>query len=313
MSSMKAVQLHVYGGNEVLSYGDAALPVAGAGEVLVRIHATSVNPLDCAVHTGFASGYFEYELPLIPGTDVSGVVEAVGADVGLFRPGDRVYGRAGGARSGAYAEFAAVPAADLAFKPASLDHVHAAAVPHAALTAWQALYIAGGLAAGQRVLIHGAAGGVGHMAVQLAQLRGAKVIGTASINLQFLEELGVDQAVDYSATAFEDVIEEVDIVVDTVGGDTQDRSWDVLKPGGILVSTAQPPSRDEAEARGVRQAFVGSVPPIGEVLAQVAALIDNGKLTPEVSHVFPLHEIRRAHDLVESRHTRGKIALLVAG
>lgn len=313
MDRMKAVQVHAYGASDVLSYGDAARPVPQRGEVLIQVHATTVNPFDCTVHTGLMSGYFEYALPLIPGTDVSGVVEAVGEGVSRFRKGDEVYARAGVTRPGAYAEYVTAPAGDLALKPASLDHIHAAALPHVTLTAWQALFVAGDLKAGQSVLIHGAAGGVGHVAVQLAKLRGARVIGTASVNIRFLQELGVDQAINYAETPFENVVKDVDIVLDTIGGDTQERSWWVLKRGGILVSTVQPPAPETATAHGVQQAFVSSAPPVGETLTKVAALVEAGKLRPEVSHVLPLRQIQAAHGLLELHHTRGKIALQVVG
>jgi len=179
------------------------------------------------------------------------------------------------------------------------------------LTAWQALIGAGDISEGQTVLIHGAAGGVGHLAVQLAKLRGAKVIGTASTNLGFLAELGVDQAINYATTPFEDVVGDVDLVLDTVGGDTQERSWSVLKPGGMLVSAVQPPSEEEAVAHGVRQHMIYSSPPIGPTLTEVAAMVDAGLIRPEVSRVLPLVDIRQGHELIETRHTRGKIGVQV--
>jgi NADPH:quinone reductase-like Zn-dependent oxidoreductase len=162
------------------------------------------------------------------------------------------------------------------------------------------------------VLIHGAVGGVGHVAVQLAKSRGARVIGTASVNLPFLRELGVDEAIDYTTTAFEDVVRDVDVVLDLIGGDTQQRSWAVLKPGGMLISTIQQPSEETAAAHGVRQHFVASAPPMAKVLSEVATLVDTGQIKPEVSRVLALEEIRQAHELIEGHHTRGKIALRVA-
>jgi len=312
MPSMKAVRIHAYGGADVLAYEDAPRPTAGDGEVLVRVHATSVNPFDCAVRAGYMSAYLNYTLPVILGTDVSGIVEEVGSGVTTFKRGDSVYARGGVTRDGAYAQYAVAPASDVAAKPKSLDHIHSAAIPHATLTAWQALFGIANLTKGQTVLIHGAAGGVGHFAVQLAKWRGAKVIGTASRNLDFVRGLGVDEAIDYSTTPFENAVSNVDVVLDTVGGDTQQRSWQVLKPGGILVSIVQAPSEETAKAHGVRGAFVFSTPPIGEVLTEVAVLVDSGQIKPEVSAVLPLQEIRKAHQMVEAGHTRGKIVLQVA-
>lgn len=311
MPSMQAVRIHAYGGTDVLTTEDAPRPTAGEGEVLIQVHATTVNPFDCAVRAGYMSGYFNYTLPFILGTDVSGVVEDVGAGVTNVARGDSVYTRAGVIRDGAYAEYVVAPAADVVPKPAALDHIHAAAIPHALLTAWQALFEIAALSQGQTVLIHGAAGGVGHLAVQLAKLRGAQVIGTASVNIDLLRELGVDEAIDYSTTRFEDRVRDADVVLDLVGGETQQRSWAVLKPGGILVSTVQPPDQAAADAHGVRQGMVFSAPPIGKVLTEAAALADAGKIKPEVSKVLPLQAIREAHELIEGRHTRGKLALRV--
>jgi NADPH:quinone reductase-like Zn-dependent oxidoreductase len=312
MSTMKAVRISNYGGIGALAYEDAPRPMPGDGEVLIRVSSTSVNPFDCAVRAGYLSNYFNYTLPLILGTDVSGIVEEVGTGVTTFKRGDRVYARAGVIRDGAYAEYVVAPASDVAAKPRSLDHVHSAALPHVSLTAWQALFEHAHLTQGQTVLIHGAAGGVGHIAVQLAKQHGAKVIGTASRNIDFLAELNVDQAIDYATTRFEDVVDPVDVVLDTIGGDTQERSWGVLKPGGMLVSTVQAPSEETAAAHGVRQAMVFSTPPIGKVLTEVAGLVDSGQIKPHVSSVLPLQEIRKAHEMIEAKHTRGKIVLQVA-
>jgi NADPH:quinone reductase-like Zn-dependent oxidoreductase len=312
MQSMKAVRIHGYGGPEVLTYEDAPRPVAGEGEVLIRVHATTVNPFDAAVRAGYMSGYFEYTFPLILGTDVAGTIEAVGPGVTDLSPGDSVFARVGVARDGAYAEFAVASVSDVAAKPDNLDFIHSAAIPHVTLTAWQALIEIANLSAGQTVLIHGAAGGVGHIAVQLAQKLGAKVIGTASVNMDFLRDLDVDQAIDYSTTRFEDAVRDVDVVLDTVGGDTQERSWSVIRPGGILVSTLQPPSEETALAHGVRQGFVVSAPPIRRVLTEVAKMVDAGEIKPEVSTVLPLEQVRVAHEMIEGRHTRGKIVLRIA-
>jgi NADPH:quinone reductase-like Zn-dependent oxidoreductase len=309
---MKAVRMHSYGGPDVLVYEDAPVPEPGEGEVLIRVRATSVNPFDWKVRRGYLAGWFNHALPLIPGWDVSGVVESTGPRVDGLRPGDEVYGMADAARNGAYAEYLVARAAHMARKPRSLDHLRAAAVPQAALTAWQALFDAGGLTVGQRVLIHAAAGGVGHYAVQLAKHRGAHVIGTASgRNLDFLRQLGVDEAVDYNAAPFEDTVRDVDLVLDTVGGDTQARSWKTLKPGGILVSIVEQPSAELAARHGARQAFLGASPNAGE-LNEIAKLIDSGAVKPTVSTVFPLREAMNAHTMSEGMHTRGKIVIDVA-
>ena len=308
---MKAVRIHSYGGREVLSYEDAPRPTPGENEVLIKVYASSVNPFDCAARAGYLDSYFHYTFPLILGTDVSGVIEEVGAGVTDFAPGTEVYSRAGVIRDGAYAEFVVVPATDVALKPQSVDHFHAAALPHVTLTAWQALIEVAKLTEGQTVLIHAAAGGVGHVAVQLSKSLGAKTIGTASVNLDRLQEIEVDESIDYSMNAFEDSVRDVDVVLDLVGGDTQQRSWAVMRPGGILIATVQPPSEETAAAHGVRQHFVQTTPPIGQVLTEVAALVDTGKLKPIVTAVLPLHEIQKAHEMIEGRHTHGKIVLQV--
>ena len=311
MSTMKAVRIHAYGGVDVLSYEDVPRPEPGDSELLIRVHATSVNPFDCAVRAGYLAAYFNHTLPLILGTDVSGVVEQVGPGVTAFQPGDEVYGRTGVVRDGAYAEYALLAETDVAAKPRSLDHRHAAALPHVSLTAWQALFELGDLQAGQTVLIHGAAGGVGHVAVQIAKWRGAKVIGTSSRNVDYLHQLNVDQVIDYAVEPFELVARDVDVVLDTVGDVVQERSCMVLKPQGMLVSVIQAPSEELTARYNVRSALVYSSPPIGQTLTQVAELVDSGRLVPHVSAVLPLQEVRQAHEMVEGRHTKGKLVLAV--
>ena len=312
MSLMKAVRIQKYGGPDVLVYEDAPRPVAGDGEVLIRVHATSVNPFDCAARAGYMAGWFNYAFPLILGLDVAGVVEQVGVGVTNFGLGEAVYGRANAGRNGAYAEYITLKADEAVAKPQSIDYLHAAAIPHVLLTAWAALIDIGNVSAGQTVLIHGAAGGVGHIAVQLAKWRGARVIGTASAgNLAFLRELGVDEAIDYTAAPFESVVSGVDVALDTVGGDTYDRSFGVLKPGGLLLSTVQQPTEEKATARGVRQSFVMAMQAGQVALTEVAALVDAGLIKPAVSTVLPLQDARRAHELVEGKHTRGKVVLAV--
>jgi NADPH:quinone reductase-like Zn-dependent oxidoreductase len=313
MGTMKAVRIYGYGEPDVLVIEDVPIPAPGDDEVLVRVHATSINPFDWKVRRGYLAGWINHALPLTLGWDVSGVVEATGAQVADLHAGDDVYGMADVSRNGAYAEYIVVRASHLARKPRSLDHLHAAAVPQAALTAWQALFHVAGLSAGQRVLIHAAAGGVGHFGVQFAKQRGAYVIGTASgRNVDFVRELGADEVVDYAAVPFEDVVHDVDVVLDTIGGDTQERSWKTLKPNGILVSIIQPPSAELAAQYGVRQGFI-SASQSADVLNEIAALIDSGKVKPFVSAVKSLQEVKDAHAMSEGLHTRGKIVLNVAG
>jgi len=309
---MKAVAMHAYGGPEVLKYEDAARPDPATGEVLVRVHAAAVNPVDWKVRAGHLRGFLNYSLPLIPGWDLSGVVDATGAGVTDWKQGDAVYARPDLRRNGAYAEYIAVRASELGHKPRSIDHVQASAIPLACLTAWQALFDAGGLKAGQRVLIHAAAGGVGTFAVQLAKWKGAHVVGTASErNHAFLRELGADEVIDYTKTNFEEVVRDVDVVLDTLAGQTRDRSWNVLKKDGILVSILGQPSPDDAAQHGVRAAGV-FVEPNQAQLGEIAKLVDSGKLRPIIETVLPLAQAARAHEMNQTLHTRGKIVLQVA-
>jgi len=310
MATMKAVRLHGYGGPEMLRYEDCPRPEPVAGEVLVRVHAAGVNPVDWKIRAGYARGFLDYSLPIVIGWDLSGVVESVGAGVSEWKPADEVYSRPDILRAGAYAEYIVVRASEIALKPKSLDHAHAAAIPLAALTAWQALE-AGGLSANQKVLIHAAAGGVGIFAVQFAKLKGARVAGTASgRNQEFLKELGVDQPINYETTRFEDVVNDADMVLDAMAGEIRTRSWKTLKKGGILISILGPASEEEARAHGVRQAGV-MVQANGAQLAEIARLVDAGKLKVYLDAVLPLNEVAKAHEMNATGHTRGKIVLQV--
>ena len=312
MKTMKAVRIHTYGGPEVLAYEDVPRPQPGPGELLVRVVAAAVNPVDWKIREGYLKEMLHHSLPLIMGWDVSGVVEETGPAVTLFRVGDEVFSRPDLLRDGTYAEYVVIRETEVAFKPGSVDHLHAAAVPLAGLTAWKSLIEAAGVAPGQRVLIHGGAGGVGSYAVQLAKWRGAHVVATASAhNHDYLRGLGADEVVDYRSMRFEEVSGAVDAVFDTIGGDTQERSWQVLKKGGILVSIITPPPPEKAAAHGARQAFV-FIQPDAVVLAELAKLVDTGKLRPCVETVLPLAEARRAQELSQASHARGKIVLKVA-
>jgi len=306
------VRLHEFGGADKLIYEDAPKPSPGPGEVLVRVHAAGVNPADWKVREGYFEAMIPHALPLILGWDVSGTIEAVGDGVTEWAVGDVIWANLDIARDGAYAEYVVARAEILARKPDGLSHVEAASLPVAALTAWQSLFEVGGLQAGQTVLIHAAAGGVGSVAVQLAHAHGVHVIGTASArNHDYLQDLGADDLIDYNAARFEDVAKNVDVVLDTMGGETQARSWGVLKPGGILVSLVGPPDADAAKAHNVRAAF-WSARSDARDLDKIAAFLSEGKLKPTLGATFPLADARRAHEQSESGHTRGKIVLEVA-
>jgi NADPH:quinone reductase-like Zn-dependent oxidoreductase len=310
---MKAIRIHRYGGPEVLKYEDAPRPRPGPGEVLIRVHAAGVNLVDWRIREGYMKDVLRHSLPLVPGWDVAGVVESTGPGATRFGNGDRVYSRPDIARDGACAQYLVARQSEVALKPKALSYLQAAALPHAGLTAWQTLFQAAELQAGQKVLIHGAAGGVGSLAVQLAKWKGARVIGTASqSNQSFLRDLGADETIDYQTDRFEDDVRGVDVVLDTIGGEAQHRSWKVLKEGGILVSIAGQPSREEATAHGVRAGYI-FVQPNAAQLAEIAALADSGKLKPVIETVLPLSETRRAHEISQAGHVRGKIVLNVAG
>ncbi len=308
---MKAVRIHSYGGPEVLVYEDAPRPHPGEGEVLVRVHASGINPVDWKIREGHMETMLRHTLPLVLGWDVSGVVEELGPGVSGLKTGDEVYSRPDISRDGAYADFIVIRESEVSLKPKSIDHIHSAALSLSALTAWQTLFDAAGLAAGQRVLIHGVAGGVGHIAVQLAKWKGARVIGTAAArNHEFVRKLGVDQIIDYDTERFETAVRPVDVILDTQGGVTQERSWKVLKPGGILVSISSPPSAEIAATHGVRQAFVFTQPN-AEQLAEIATLVDGEKLKVTVETVLALSDAMKAQELSARGHTRGKIVLRV--
>jgi NADPH:quinone reductase-like Zn-dependent oxidoreductase len=318
MTTMKAVRIHGYGGPEVLQVEDMPRPEPGTGEVLVRVHASGVNPVDWKVREGYMRQMVPLELPAVLGLDFSGVIDSVGAGVSRFRAGDAVFGRADIAHDGSYAEYVRVAADNVVRKPERLDHVHAAAVPTAALTAWEALIEApppaqaAGVARGQTVLIHGAAGGVGSFAVQFAKIRGARVIATASAQrAAYLRNLGADVIVDYRTQRFEEVARDVDVVLDTVGGETQARSWAVLRRGGVLASTVGVDA-SEAERHGVRAIAVFATMS-APILERIAERIDQGQVQVPVSQVLPLAETRRAHEESQSGHVEGKLVLSVVG
>ncbi|MEU6967020.1 NADP-dependent oxidoreductase [Kitasatospora aureofaciens] len=307
---MRAVVVEQWGGPEQLVEQELARPEPGLNEVLVRVHAAGVNPVDWK--TRASGGLIEWGAVPAVGWDVSGTVEAVGPGVGVHRPGDEVYGMPLFPRqAGAYAEYVVAPARHLAPKPASLTHVEAAALPLAGLTAWQALVDAADVRPGERVLVHAAAGGVGHLAVQIAKARGAHVIGTASAGKHgLLRELGADEVIDYRAVRFEDAVSDVDVVLDGLGGGTAERSMAVLRPGGRLI-TLPGPDDVPAARDGVRASWV-LVEPDHLGLRELTALADRGALRPVVETVLPLGQAAKAHELGERGRTTGKIVLTVA-
>jgi len=306
---MKAIVAHEYGGPEVLKYEDVPRPQPKENEILVRVIAAGVNPVDTYMRNGkFAPAGPAGALPLIPGRDIAGVVEEIGPGVTKFKAGDAVYGNV---RNGGYAEFAVAAEKDIALKPASLDFVQAAAVPVAARTAWNALVETAHVAAGQTVLIQGGSGGVGSFAIQIAKIRGAKVYATASTaNQDLLKELGADVAIDYTKQKFEDVVKDVDVVLEAAGKETLERDYAVVKKGGSLISIVGPADAAKAQQYGIQ------APPLSAAgwssLPELTKLFDAKKLKVVVTQTLPLSEAREAQEQVGSHHTRGKIVLKVA-
>src|SRR5437016_4025721 len=310
---MKAVRSRTRGGPETLRYEDAPEPRLGEGDALVRVHAAAITPTELTWNSTWTDVHGKDRRPIVPSFEVSGKVERVAPDVRDLAEGDTVYGLLNFWRDGAAAEYAAVRAADLAPKPRSLDHVQAAAVPLSGLTAWQALFDHARLSRGDSVLIHGAAGGVGSLAVQLAHSRRIKVHATASRqNIDFVRDLGADQVLDYTAVRFEEEVQGTDAVLDTVGGETLDRSWAVLRPGGVLVKIADGVAEDQSAKYGVRLASI-LVQPNRDELIQLGQLIDAGTLRPVIAAVFPLPRARDAFARGLAGHNRGKLVLRIAG
>ncbi|GLW07063.1 NADPH:quinone reductase [Microtetraspora sp. NBRC 13810] len=311
---MRAISPRTWGGPDVLTMIETDRPVPGPGEILVRVRAAGVNPTDWKARASGGLGLWGD--PVILGYDVSGVVEATGFGVTLHRPGDEVFGMPRFPhQAGAYAEYITAPARHFARKPENIDHVHAAALPLAALTAWQSLTETARVRAGQRVLVHAAAGGVGHLAVQVAKALGAHVIGTAgAAKHAFLRDLGADETIDYTRVDFSEVVRDVDVVVDLVGGDYGARSLRVLRRGGILVSLVSAkdaPTAEEAGALGVRRGLM-LVEPDQAGMKAVAELVRTGKLRAAIDLVLPLEQAARAHEHGETGRTTGKIVLTVS-
>ena len=308
---MKAIRIHEYGSSKVLRYENAPMPACAADEVLIRVIGSSVNPVDWKIREGHLQSFQKYAMPFIPGWDVSGVVHAVGAAAERFAVGDAVFSRPSIARDGTYAEFVAVRETEVAKKPRTVSHIEAGVLPLAGITAWEALVTIGQISSGQRVLIHAAAGGVGSLAVQIAKSFGAHVIATASgKHRSLLESLGVNEFIDYKTQRLANAASNVDLVLDTMGGETQEASWQVMVPGGMLVSIASDPAAGAARHPGMRGTFL-FIQPNAPVLDQLAAMVDSGTLRPVICAEFALKDIARAHALSETGHAVGKIAIYV--
>jgi NADPH:quinone reductase-like Zn-dependent oxidoreductase len=302
---IKAVRFHEYGGSEKLVLESIPRPVPKSNEVLIKVYFAGVNPVDWKLRAGYLKEYMPLQLPFVPGIDVSGTIEELGSEVKTLKKGQAVFGVA----SGAYAEYAIALAGDVAAKPDTLSFEHAATLPLGALTAWQAVEDAG-IKAGQTVVVQGAAGGVGLFAVQFAKAKGAKVIGTASTdNMVFVKSLGVEKFVDYTKGPIEAEIKNADAVIDTVGGETLEKSYALLKKGGILVTVAGQISEEKAKEHGVTA--LGSRRGPTEKLKMIGDMAAERKLRTELGRIFPLASAAAAQDLSQTRHGRGRIVLRV--
>jgi len=308
---MKAMVVHEFGGPEVMKYEDAPRPEPKDDEILVRVMAAAVNPVDSYVRQGMFAKRGMDNRPAIIGYDISGVVEKTGANAKKFKAGDKVYSYLSVMRGGGYAEFAIAKESETALKPKNINFEEAAAVPLAATTAWQSLVDEAKLNAGQTVLVHGGSGGVGSFAIQIAKARGAKVIATASTAHQdLLKQLQVDQAIDYTTTKFEDMVKDVDVVLNCARAEALARSYGVVKKGGIIVSITDEPDQTECAKHGIRGFRLGAHPD-ANVLEELTKLIEAGKMKPIVSQTLPLADASKAHQQIETHHTLGKIVLKV--
>lgn len=307
---MKAIRMHEFGGPDVLHSDSIEVPPLSADDVLIKIKGAGVNPVDMKIRDGSFPKFGKEKLPLILGRDVSGTVEESGSGNRRWPRGMEIFALLDW-HLGGYAEHVAVPAALCVSKPSRLNMLESASVPLAAMTAWQGLFDQGQLKQGQTVLIHAGSGGVGHFAVQFAKVRGAAVFATASKdNLDFVSSLGADLVIDYKSQPFEKVAKNVDMVFDLIGGETRERSWPVLKRGGIMVSTLGQPEQQQAAKHGVRASGYETQPDASQ-LNQIRDLIDAGKVSPTVTKTFPLDGAADAHRYLERKHPRGKLVLAV--
>ncbi|MGM0839943.1 MAG: NADP-dependent oxidoreductase [Bacillota bacterium] len=310
---MKAIIINQYGDKEVLQEKELDQPVIGDNQILLENHATSINPIDWKVRAGYLKDMLDFEFPIILGWDAAGVIAETGKNVQGFEVGDRVFARPATTREGTYAEYVAVDDELLAKMPDSMSFEEAAAIPLAGLTAWQCLVDFGQIKEGDKVLIHAGSGGVGNFAIQIAKSFGAYVATTASgKNEEFVKSLGADQFINYREEDFSEVLQDFDLVLDSMGGEVQSNSYKVLKKNGKLVSIAQPPSEEEAEKYGVKAEFLW-LDPKGEQLEKLAELYESDQLKPVIGETFDLSEqgLKDAHALSETHHAQGKIVIRV--
>lgn len=308
---MKAIVIEQYGDKEQLKEKEVPAPKINENQVLVEMKATSINPIDWKLREGYLKEMMPFEFPIILGWDAAGIIKEVGKNVKNFQVGDAIFSRPATTRFGTYAEYVGIDEELLAKIPENISFEEAASIPLAGLTAWQALFDVAHLEKGEKVLIHAGSGGVGSLAIQLAKEKGAYVATTASEkNHAFLKELGADEVIDYKTTNFEEVLHDYDVVFDTMGGEIQTKSYQVLKKGGRLVTIVNAPDEEKANEYGVTASNVW-LQPNGKQLEQLGALLQNGKLKAIVGHVFPFSEqgLKEAHALSESHHAKGKIVI----
>jgi len=308
---MKAIVINEYGDRSQLKEVEFPMPIPKDNEVLIEIYATSINPIDWKLREGYLKEGFPFPFPIILGWDAAGIVKKVGSKVEKFAVGDRVFTRPPLTEKGTYAEYIAVDEAVVASMPQNVSFVEAAAVPLVGLTTWQSLVDFAKIQKGDKVLIHAGAGGVGSVAIQIAKAKGATVIATGSAkNQDVIKNLGADHMIDYKTTKLTDVVSDVDIVFDTIGGDAQEESLDVLKHGGVLVSIVQPANEEKAKQKNIKTGVI-FMEPNGEELAQISDLMKTGELKPLIGNVLPFSEesLQRAHEISESNHAKGKIVI----
>lgn len=311
MNKILKMRIHRFGDSKVLEADNVEPSLPDAAQVLVSVRAASINPVDFKIRSGKYPSVREDRLPYTLGRDVCGIIEKCGAQADLFKVGDEVFGMVG-IGGGGYAEEVVLDQKSIALKPPNLDAAHAAAIPLAGQTAWQGLFRHGGLKAGQSVLIHGGSGGVGHFAIQFAKAKGARVLTTVSTaNVAFAKSLGADVVIDYKTQRFEDHASDLDMVFDLIDGETRERSWKLLKRGGILVSTLTEPSREKAREMGVR-ALRYTVEADGRELGEIAELVTAGRVKPQVEKTYPPEDASLALTAVEREHPVGKVVLVVS-